>query len=376
MGKTKRFIFDTFIKLTSKTYPYGTEDSLVKDIILNGLLPNDISKDLYGNYYYKIGSNSRTIFATHLDTVCKEQTDVKHVVNGNIVKTDGKTTLGADDKAGVTVMLWMIRNNIPGLYYFFIGEEVGCIGSGNLAKGSNNFKNNYDRIISFDRRGTNSVITHQSYARCCSDVFAKKLASELNKSGMSYKTDDTGVYTDSAEFVSIIPECTNISVGYYKEHTFEENQDMLHLEKLAIACLNVDWESLPTKRDASLTEYKNTSSHTHYNNGYCYGYDFSESEREFSFGKNKRKNKSKKYYYDEDDYYSSDYDTKSYFTDGDDLVTITNTQNHYIPLFPKVSGKLTNEELEIVKEQYLDMNDYNDVLYYNYLISYINDKSL
>jgi hypothetical protein len=92
--------------------------------------------------------------------------------------------LGADDKAGVTVLLWMIQNNIPGLYYFFIGEEVGCIGSGLAAK-YGNFKGNYDRIISFDRRDVGSIITFQSYSRCCSDAFANDLCSELNKSGLT-----------------------------------------------------------------------------------------------------------------------------------------------------------------------------------------------
>jgi hypothetical protein len=39
-----------------------------------------------------------------------------------------------------------MKHNIPGLYYFFIGEEVGCIGSG-LAANYGDFKD-YDRIIS------------------------------------------------------------------------------------------------------------------------------------------------------------------------------------------------------------------------------------
>jgi hypothetical protein len=62
-----------------------------------------------------------------------------------MISTDGTTTLGADDKAGVSVLIWMMKHNIPGLYYFFIGEE-GCIGSG-LAANYGDFKD-YDRIIS------------------------------------------------------------------------------------------------------------------------------------------------------------------------------------------------------------------------------------
>ena len=114
----------------------------------------------------------------------------------------------------------------------------------------------YDRMISFDRRGTNSVITHQRSYRCCSDEFADELANQLNKTNnFFYKKDDTGVYTDSAEFVNQIPECTNISVGYMKEHTFMESQDLFHLGKLAISVLDVDWENLPSKRKAEDKEY-------------------------------------------------------------------------------------------------------------------------
>jgi len=35
------------------------------------------------------------------------------------------------------------------------------------------------------------------------------------------------VYTDTAEFTDIIPECTNRSVGYAREHTQEESLDLV-----------------------------------------------------------------------------------------------------------------------------------------------------
>jgi len=255
MKKANQFIYNTFLKLTKKTYPHGFENDLVRYMQTIGLFPFDLKMDQHGNYYYKIGE-SRTIFASHLDTVGKEQKTVNHIIEGNIIKTDGTTILGADDKAGVTLMLFLIKNNIPGLYYFFVGEEVGCIGSGKAAKSIEMFKNKYDRIISFDRRDVGSVITFQSYTRCCSDSFADELASQLNIQGMDYSKDDGGVYTDSAEFVDIIPECTNLSVGYYKEHTSTESQDIIHLSDLAEACLNVNWEELPTERDCQTIEYK------------------------------------------------------------------------------------------------------------------------
>jgi di/tripeptidase len=52
--------------------------------------------------------------------------------------------------------------------------------------------------------------------------------------------------------VDIIPECTNVSVGYYREHTTEEKQDIDHLINLCKACVKVDWENLSVKRDPSV----------------------------------------------------------------------------------------------------------------------------
>lgn len=257
-------IKETFLKLTSRTYPHSTEDELFV------LLPQDLDMDNHGNLFKKIGENPTTLFASHLDTATSALTQVNHVIEGDIIKTDGKSILGADDKAGVTIMLHMIENEIPGLYYFFLGEEVGCVGSKKLA---NDLKDNkiegITKVISFDRRGTTSIITHQFGTRCCSDTFGKALAKSFNdiEPTFSYKNDPTGLYTDSAQFVKIYPECTNISVGYWSEHTFGESQNISHLEKLADACLKVDWDNLPIERDPSKVE-------TSYGYGYTgYGYD-------------------------------------------------------------------------------------------------------
>jgi hypothetical protein len=364
----KNFVFEIFLRLTSKTCPYGFEDELVKDVMFN-ILPDDIKKDQHGNYYYKIG-NSRTIFTSHIDTVSKKYISVNHILDGNIIRTDGKTTLGADDKAGMTVMLWMIRNRVPGLYYFFIGEEVGCIGSG-LASKYGNFKGNYDRVVSFDRRGTDSIITFQSSGRSCSESFANDLCEELNKFGMSYKKDDSGVYTDSAEFMDIIPECTNISVGYYKEHTVNEYQDIDHLAKLAKACVNVDWENLTTKRDPLFTEYKSYRNYWRDTMGLSYfddDYDYN-SLNKYNGKKQKRKrirrNKSK-------DHQSG----RVFYDNSGDLIEISNSKSNtkYTWIIHKyASAGLTSNDLQIVKENYLDMDIKGDIFFYEYLKEKIVD---
>jgi hypothetical protein len=244
-------IKETFLKLTRHTYPHGQEHGLFD------ILPQNLEMDEFGNLYIKIGE-SDTMFTSHLDTATSANTPVTHVFEDNLIKTDGTSILGADDKAGVTIMLNMIENQIPGLYYFFLGEEVGCVGSKKVAEKHKVEKISYiNKVVSFDRRGTNSVISFQASQRCCSDKFAEALSVELNKADTTFKyeKDPTGVYTDSAQFVSIYPECTNISVGYYSEHTFSERQDIEHLTKLAQAVTKVDWNSLPVERDPTKVEY-------------------------------------------------------------------------------------------------------------------------
>jgi hypothetical protein len=284
-------IKNKFLELTSKTYPHGSESELYDMLCkIHGL-----RQDEFGNLFLKIG-NSSVMFTSHLDTACSYSSPVGHVFEGNIIKTDGLTLLGADDKAGVTVMLYMIDKGVPGLYYFFIGEECGCVGSKKLA---NKFLTEpiegIEKVISFDRRGTDSIITHQSSKRTASDEFAAELAKQLNlaEETFSYKGDDTGILTDSIQFISIYPECTNISVGYRNEHTVNETQDIEHLEKLAVACTKVDWESLPVKRDKDKIEYKSYKYDSWYDNvwddyPYEYSGDWYGGVRGYSSPKNEK----------------------------------------------------------------------------------------
>jgi len=263
-------IKEKFLELTSRTYPHGTE----KDVF--PLLNSDLKEDEFGNLFIKIGE-SDVMFTSHLDTATSALSEVVHVIDGVNIKTDGKSILGADDKAGVTIMLHMIENNIPGLYYFFLGEEVGCVGSRKVAsKYKEEKQEGINKVISFDRRGTTSIITFQSGSRCCSDKFGDELSKQLNLANdtFSYKNDTTGLLTDSIQFVKLYPECTNISVGYQNEHTFSEVQDIEHLEKLAEACLKVDWNNLPVERDPSKTEYNYGSYGGGWVSEYDYDYDY------------------------------------------------------------------------------------------------------
>lgn len=236
-------IKDTFIDLVQTTIPHGYEH------LLYPLLPKH-SLDAFGNAYIHIGDTKpKVLFTAHLDTFSKgEPEKITHKISGDIIKTNGKSILGADDKAGVTLLMSMIEAQIPGLYYFFTAEEIGRFGS-RFAVESDEFNaisSKIKHVISFDRKGYNSIITHQSNMKTCEDSFALSLSSNLNNYGFKMDLDKTGFYTDSFSFVGHknIKNCTNISVGYFNPHEINEKQDIKFLEKLANACVSIDWNSL------------------------------------------------------------------------------------------------------------------------------------
>ncbi len=203
--------------------------------------------------------HSVTLFTAHLDTV--HQTDgINSVIFDEELewmwKEDGQP-LGADDGAGIWILYNMIKAGVSGSYLFTVGEECGGVGAKAVAAHHSKWLANFGRAIAFDRMGTTSVITHQRHGRCCSDQFAIALSAALTE-GMAqsdylpeciYQPDDGGVYTDTAEFTNLIPECTNISVGYANAHTGREELDVGYLKGLLATCLMVVWNTLPIGRD-------------------------------------------------------------------------------------------------------------------------------
>jgi hypothetical protein len=242
MSETNTFNFkETFLNLTEYTVPFGWESRL------EPYMPAGVRKDIHGNYFIQIGE-SETLFTSHLDTVGYKSEKVNHIIDGDIISTDGTTILGGDNKAGVTILMYLISQGVPGTYYFFVGEEVGCKGSRAALASDPVFFGQFKRAIAFDRRKTGSIITHQHWSRCCSDVFAESLAAEFAEQGMLYQADENGIFTDTAVFVDVIPECTNLSSGVWGEHTKFEYVNIHILKKIARAAAGIDWESLPAHR--------------------------------------------------------------------------------------------------------------------------------
>ena len=234
--------------------------------------------DGYGNISVNLlpthETTSRVMFTAHTDTVHRNTdttrhtqklayVDDKHEIVGLGIDSES-TCLGADDGTGCWVLLRLIEAKIPALYVFFRAEEIGGLGSEyyRADKANTALLESLTHCISFDRKGYNDIITEQWGGTCASDEWATNFAKQLND------IDDTiclspnvGTFTDSANFTDVIAECTNISIGYDRQHTDQETQDMAFADRLVQALLQIDWLSQPSHRNpadstpAYLTRY-------------------------------------------------------------------------------------------------------------------------
>lgn len=254
----KSILYKTLARALSLKRPHGgaTVASFTQWLISR--LPDlaEVFVDAAGNVHVDMRSsdNHRTLFVAHVDTVHKDEgansfrkTQYKWYADGS--------QLGADDGAGCAMLMHLMHSGVPGYYIFTQGEERGGIGAKHIATTYKDLLSQFQRAVAFDRRGVDSVITHQGWGRCCSDTFGQALADALNvDERLMYMPDNTGVYTDTAEFTDIIPECTNISVGYDFEHSDKEELDVFHFDRLAKRCAVLDWDGLPSERDPTVPD--------------------------------------------------------------------------------------------------------------------------
>jgi tripeptide aminopeptidase len=130
---------DLFLELAALPTPPG-EERAAADVVLRylgevGLEPDE---DGFGNVYARIGpttDGTPLFFCAHLDTV-PPSGELRPVVEDGLIRNEGGTILGADNKAAVVQMLEGIRRilveNVPhaGIELLFTcQEEIGLLGA-------------------------------------------------------------------------------------------------------------------------------------------------------------------------------------------------------------------------------------------------------
>ena len=213
--------------------------NLINQVIGGKAMPDT---EVEGVHYLIIGKPS-IIYTAHYDTAGDSNVSlISKEYMPHIVSNGNAGILGADDKAGATVLSFMIEHEVPGLYLFFGDEESGASQSREGA--ATDFYTRYNlpigsikAAIAFDRKGYSDVIQTQRSKQCCSMEYAETLSTMLSMGGFHYRPTD-GLFTDTANMVYKIPECTNLSIGYFNQHTPLETQDILFLHKMVNFMLN------------------------------------------------------------------------------------------------------------------------------------------
>jgi hypothetical protein len=257
----------TLLDMLSYRRPMGSATE--KAFIARYIQPLGAVQDDYQNYHVWIpnadGTPSRVLWSCHTDTVHKaegRQTVRYDAVTGVIdlskrAKRTGSNCLGADDTAGVFVLTELVKAGIPGHYVFHYGEERGGHGSGDLARMEPELLEPAEIAIALDRRGHGDIVTFQYGSRCASEAFATSLGAALLAvdDGLPYLSAH-GIYTDTAEYTGIVAECTNLSIGYFHEHTIRECLDSVHVFQLLAALKRLDTGALIVSREPGEDDYE------------------------------------------------------------------------------------------------------------------------
>lgn len=244
---------DLFAMLRTMRPAYSkTERRFIKEWIT----PLGMAQDKEGNLFKLIGE-SPVLWSSHTDTVHWKDGPQRIERCGDLIKLAKNekraTCLGADCTTGVWIMREMILAGVPGLYVFHRGEECGGIGSSYIAKELPYLFEDYGIkfAIAFDRAAKRSIITYQGGLRTASDAFATSIAPQLPG---FYMADDGGTFTDTANYSELIPECSNLSVGYEGAHSKRETQSVSHALALRAAMLQFDASRLVCERDPSVVD--------------------------------------------------------------------------------------------------------------------------
>lgn len=232
--------------------PSGKEEKVREyliPILDSGLVDSfevDKAGNLLGTKKCGTGEGATVMLSAHMDSVSNVKKDrVLMESNGMFFSTKG--VLGADDRAGIAVVLGALRQvestgfNGTIKVAFPVSEEIGCVGSSAMDVA---WYEDVDLAIVIDRRGSRDIVTGCStpWNFCSKEVgaFFEECSAMLD---MDYKSCGGGV-SDAMTFSSNGVHSVNLSAGYYNEHSsdeyvvIEQTQDTLKLVVQALAVIN------------------------------------------------------------------------------------------------------------------------------------------
>lgn len=211
--KSYDLLFRLYYAYSPSMQEFGVRAIVIQELNKMGI-GYDIDEE--GNVFsFKRGAG---ILSAHMDQVCFDQLknidiDIDHNVFGN-------TSLGADDKNGVYIVLKLLEA-FPGMSFCFsVNEESG----GGLWNISDSMPIDIPYCLVFDRRGNTDIIGKSN--GYCSKRFENKISKLLKPLG--YKPN-SGTWSD-ANFFSQYTDSVNLSCGYYEAHSSYEYANLKDIE--------------------------------------------------------------------------------------------------------------------------------------------------
>ncbi|MCU1806386.1 M20/M25/M40 family metallo-hydrolase [Cytobacillus firmus] len=230
----KQLFFDQLEELLNISGESGNEGKIRKhaEKILAPLVDH-LTYDSKGNILaqkrYRGGNGPTILLNAHLDTLVPFDPD-RIIVKEKNIWTSSSGILGADDRAGVAVLLQMAKNleksSFRGTVKFIltVEEEIGLVGAQHVDE---YFLWDVDAAIVLDRRGTGDiVISCGGYIPFCDDRYGQFIESTAIKAGLSNWKCTNGGSSDTRIWAAHGIQSVNLSVGYLNEHTSDEKLDV------------------------------------------------------------------------------------------------------------------------------------------------------
>ena len=133
-------LLKTFLDLVKIDSPSGQEKQ-ISSYLLRKFLSLDLSPhlDKQGNVFVKVpGQGFPLLLSAHMDTV-EPGRNIRPIIKNGIIKSDGTTILGADNKAGVVSIIEAVRvlqdskqKHRSLEIVFTVSEEIASLGAVNL----------------------------------------------------------------------------------------------------------------------------------------------------------------------------------------------------------------------------------------------------
>lgn len=226
----KQLFFHRLEQLLSIPGESGNEEN-VRKFVLGQLRPYvdhltvDCAGNILGQKTYGNGRGPTLILNAHMDTVERIESGRIIVKNGTIWSSD-KGILGADDRAGLAVILELAKRlqssefNGKVKFIFTVEEEIGLIGVSSVVE---TFLWEVDAAIVVDRRGTGDIVTScGSYYPFCDEMVGRFFEDTAKRIGFAGWKTTSGGSSDTRIWAEHGIQSVNLSAGYQNEHTSAE----------------------------------------------------------------------------------------------------------------------------------------------------------